>query len=753
MTLLIKSTPENRKLVFNAIKAKILKHLEELEKEETSEIKKTFSELTGLLIKGGRGLPVGTIREWKGKKFIKVAPGKWRPKYDSETRGAKLAISVLKKKIELCEDEREMMRLVLENRDRFSDKNGNPLPFVQQLSDFISQTQEKKTGKADNDDSRFTDSELKERIRNGKKIIADFFKESWNDENYIKMGRDRLMDIWAAAEAERYEFVNTKTDMFKKLPASEKKKAKEFNDKLKHEFKAEAAKIFEEYKKKDKLVNSGSNDGEESPDDFKGKTSEAISFLLKHKEGEAKNALYHKDIGYIDIVYGKEGTAKSGGYGLAKIAKFHPEVLDNLQEIISSMMIVGKTKNRIQLESKKHKASIRLEWNGESKKWLLTAFEKESDVSDSRTDIAGTDNSRKNDTATPTNIASISVPQSGEKSSNKTDKNAATNDYVGKINALIDKGNAVLEKYDDDIKDVKNWSKEELIDYITTQYAGFISNELKFTHSPAQIYERIENYKKKYLNMDKADILFDYFEIIGDKQVQEGLQELKEDLKGIEQAKTPEDFENFESIIQYLKSNDWFDHTLDYQDNTNLTSHSEHRPLEEVGEENLEVTIHKNKNVEKLIEKLPKSYREKIQQFIDKFAGRTYIFCMESWTKIWKEEMEEHNKERYKKVISNRNKRIRSYQAELTDLKERLKKTPERFYNKKGDLKKEIEEKENYLNEMVRKNKITEKLLSGKNSAPLSKSIVWLQNYLSKSEQKEESAIEALRKRLEKEGR
>jgi len=659
MTLLIKSTPENRKLIFNAIKAKILKHLEELEKKEGAELKKTFSELTGLLLKGGKGLPVGTIREWKGKKFIKIAPGKWRPKYDSETRGAKLAISALKKKIELCEDEREMMALVLENRDRFSDKNGNPLPFVQQLSDFISQAQEKNAGK------------------------------------------------------------NTE----------------------------------EKTKENEQPEGSGGNDGEELPDDFKGKTSEAISFLLKQKEGEAKNALYHKDIGYIDIVYGKEGTAKSDGYGLAKIAKFHPEVLDNLQEIISSMMIVGKTKNRIQLESKKHKASIRLDWNGKSKKWLLTAFEKESDVSDSRTDIAGTDNSRKNDTATPTNIATTSIPQSSEKSSNKTDKNAATDDYVGKINALIDKGNAVLEKYDDDIKDVKNWSKEELIDYITTQYAGFISNELKFTHSPAQIYERIENYKKKYLNMDKADILFDYFEIIGDKQVQEGLQELKEDLKGIEQAKTPEDFENFESIIQYLKSNDWFDHALDHQDNTNLTSHSEHRPLEEVGEENLEVTIHKNKNVEKLIEKLPQSYREKIQQFIDKFAGRTYIFCMESWTKIWKEEMEEHNKERYKKVISNRSKRIRSYQAELTDLKERLKKTPERFSNKRGDLKKEIEEKENYLNEMVRKNKITEKLLSGKNSAPLSKSIVWLQNYLSKSEQKKESVIEALRKRLEKEGR
>ena len=140
MALPIKSTPENRKLVFNAIKAKILKHLEELEKEKNSEMKKTFSELTGLLIKGGKGLPVGTIREWKGKKFIKVAPGKWRPKYDSETRGARMSIAAIKRKADSCEDAQSLMALIFENKDRFSDENGAPLACVKELSDFIEQT-------------------------------------------------------------------------------------------------------------------------------------------------------------------------------------------------------------------------------------------------------------------------------------------------------------------------------------------------------------------------------------------------------------------------------------------------------------------------------------------------------------------------------------------------------------------------------------------------------------------------------------
>lgn len=74
------------------------------------------------------------------------------------------------------------------------------------------------------------------------------------------------MDIWAAGEAKRYESVNTQTNMFKKLPASEKKKAREFNEKLKHEFEAEAARIFEEYKKggTTKTTRSNSNYTEET---------------------------------------------------------------------------------------------------------------------------------------------------------------------------------------------------------------------------------------------------------------------------------------------------------------------------------------------------------------------------------------------------------------------------------------------------------------------------------------------------------
>ena len=140
---------------------------------------------------------------------------------------------------------------------------------------------------------------------------------------------------------------------------------------------------------------------------FKGKPQEAIAFLLEKKEGEAVGALHHKDIGDIDLVWGKEGTAKSDGFGLAKLAKYHPEVLGNLQEILDTMVVVKRTDNRVQLESETHQASVRLTWDGEKKNWLLTAFEKKNSVSDNTTDTVGTaESGKRNDTATPQNTVS-----------------------------------------------------------------------------------------------------------------------------------------------------------------------------------------------------------------------------------------------------------------------------------------------------------------------------------------------------------
>lgn len=151
---------------------------------------------------------------------------------------------------------------------------------------------------------------------------------------------------------------------------------------------------------------------------YEGRSKEAIQKLIKMQEGEAIGALSHPDIGAIDLVWGEAGTNHSDGYGLAKLVKFHPDVVDNLQEILNDMHIVSRSENRINLESDKYKAAVRLTWDDQRKTWLLTVFEKKNSALDNTTDTAKTSNgSERNDTATPQDTVS------GNKGSENSDKN------------------------------------------------------------------------------------------------------------------------------------------------------------------------------------------------------------------------------------------------------------------------------------------------------------------------------------------
>ena len=172
---------------------------------------------------------------------------------------------------------------------------------------------------------------------------------------------------------------------------------------------------------------------------FKGKAKEAVDFLMKKKDGEAIGALHHKDIGDIDLVWGKEGTAKSDGFGLAKLAKYHPEVLSNLQEVLDDMIVTKRTDNRVQLESAKYQAAVRLTWDEKKKTWLLTMFEKKNSALSNTTDTDKTHEGKRNDTATPQDTAfsagkvsetSNAVQENAEKTSENEAKELATNAVV-----------------------------------------------------------------------------------------------------------------------------------------------------------------------------------------------------------------------------------------------------------------------------------------------------------------------------------
>lgn len=127
----------------------------------------------------------------------------------------------------------------------------------------------------------------------------------------------------------------------------------------------------------------------------------AIAHLRQQQTGEAVAALYHPEVGDIDLVWGKEEDSDKnykGGYGLAKIAAKHPNVIQDLQGFLLTLKKNPQQsgKNRIRLESTDRRAQsvIRLEWEENQKTWLLTAYEKIKAGEDTRTDttpLAGKD--------------------------------------------------------------------------------------------------------------------------------------------------------------------------------------------------------------------------------------------------------------------------------------------------------------------------------------------------------------------------
>jgi hypothetical protein len=97
--------------------------------------------------------------------------------------------------------------------------------------------------------------------------------------------------------------------------------------------------------------------------------AEARETLEATQAGEVPGALYHPEVGPIDV---KWGDAKGG---LAKIAEKHPEVLDDLPALLDGMGVKERSDNRVILQSLDHRAVVRLDYDGKAQKWLLSAYQ------------------------------------------------------------------------------------------------------------------------------------------------------------------------------------------------------------------------------------------------------------------------------------------------------------------------------------------------------------------------------------------
>jgi hypothetical protein len=118
----------------------------------------------------------------------------------------------------------------------------------------------------------------------------------------------------------------------------------------------------------------------------------AIAKLTELQSGEAVAALYHPEIGDIDLVWGSEGTSRDDGSGLAKLIRWHPEVVGDLQGFISSLTVKQRDKKRIQLwDGKSKRAVVKLLFDEKQKHWLLTAYDKSEAGRATRPDTSALD--------------------------------------------------------------------------------------------------------------------------------------------------------------------------------------------------------------------------------------------------------------------------------------------------------------------------------------------------------------------------
>lgn len=121
--------------------------IEILKKQDENEVKKAidyfnsqelhYTHLEKSLVSGKwiekAGYGIGTVRIWKGKKYKKIAPGKWARVFDKEGRGTNIAIGKLIARVQKIDNVEDLMAFVMQNKQRFVDENGVDLPVLDKL--------------------------------------------------------------------------------------------------------------------------------------------------------------------------------------------------------------------------------------------------------------------------------------------------------------------------------------------------------------------------------------------------------------------------------------------------------------------------------------------------------------------------------------------------------------------------------------------------------------------------------------------
>lgn len=157
--------------------------------------------------------------------------------------------------------------------------------------------------------------------------------------------------------------------------------------------------------------------------------TQAVQHCLESKK-DVPHAMYRKEVGAIDFVYGKEGTDKKkhkDGFGLSKILLKHgQEAIDKIPEVIAKGIAEQKYKDRVYFKLGDYTAVVKLDFDGAQRTWLVTNFEKYANKKDS---VKVEDFARSTTTATSTDSAngeSLSSNSTIPQNQNKGNENPNT---------------------------------------------------------------------------------------------------------------------------------------------------------------------------------------------------------------------------------------------------------------------------------------------------------------------------------------
>lgn len=145
----------------------------------------------------------------------------------------------------------------------------------------------------------------------------------------------------------------------------------------------------------------------------------AVARMRALRSGELQGVLSHPQVGEIDVIWG------SGTHGLQHIIEKHPDAIEGLPEAIRNMEVIPGGRKRVFLGDGNRRVVVGLDFDGQEKKWLLTAYE---DYGSGRTeDRIGRSGNRQDDTSSSSPTEGNITPdmtgvQNGERAQGSIDR-------------------------------------------------------------------------------------------------------------------------------------------------------------------------------------------------------------------------------------------------------------------------------------------------------------------------------------------